>query len=152
MKQADLIDHSKVQEILNQLDFFKHFTADEKKAFIASSNHVVGCEPDEQLIKEGDTDASFFILLWGTVSVLKADRPTPLAQLGPGEFFGEITFLTNTPRTTSVVADGKLLAIKIDQELLSELGAEIREKIKDRIIEKLVERLDNMNKLFAKLA
>jgi len=152
MKQADLIDYAKVRAILDQLDFFREFTDEEKKAFVAFRNHIVSCDPGEQLIEEGDTDASFFILLWGNVDIVKKNVPNPIARFGPGEFFGEIAFLTNTPRTTSVTAETKVVAIMVDQKLLGELNAETREKIKDRIIEKLVERLNNMNNLFANMA
>ncbi|WP_130472481.1 cyclic nucleotide-binding domain-containing protein, partial [Candidatus Magnetaquicoccus inordinatus] len=64
-------------------------------------------------------------------------------NLGTGEFFGEMAFLTNEPRQTSVVAiDDSVVALQVDQDLMKRLSAEIREKVKDQIITKLIERLN----------
>ena len=61
-----------------------------------------------------------------------------------GDFFGEMAFLTNTPRTTSVIAEDRVVAYRLDQEKMQMMQGSIREKIKDQCIIKLVESADRL--------
>lgn len=66
---------------------------------------------DEVLAAQGRVGHEFFVVLDGHVSVL--DRHNQIAQLHPGDFFGEIALLDGRPRTATVRADGitRLLVI-----------------------------------------
>lgn len=59
---------------------------------------------DQVLTQQGRTGHEFFIVLDGRLSVLDGHRP--IAQMGPGDFFGEIALLDGRPRTATVRADG----------------------------------------------
>ena len=54
-------------------------------------------DKNELIIKEGDYGISIYKILKGTVKVFKKSGGTeiPLAKLGPGEIFGEMTFLNH---------------------------------------------------------
>jgi CRP-like cAMP-binding protein len=52
------------------------------------------------LVREDQAGREFFVLVDGTVRVSRKGRK--LAVLGPGDWFGEIALLTNTPRTATV--------------------------------------------------
>jgi CRP/FNR family cyclic AMP-dependent transcriptional regulator len=54
------------------------------------------------LVREGQRGREFFVLVDGTVRVSRKGRK--LAELGPGDWFGEIALLTDTPRTATVTA------------------------------------------------
>lgn len=54
------------------------------------------------LAREGQPGREFFVLVSGTVRVTKGTRP--LAELAPGEWFGEIALVTRGPRTATVTA------------------------------------------------
>lgn len=69
--------------------------------------------PDEGLIREGDPGQSLFSVLEGRLRVVKpVERTEPhtglywetLAELGPGDWFGEASLLTGAPRNATVVA------------------------------------------------
>ena len=66
---------------------------------------------DSVLAEQGTIGHEFFFVLSGRVMVL--DGRTPIATLGPGEFFGEIALLESVPRTATVRAEGivRLLVI-----------------------------------------
>jgi CRP-like cAMP-binding protein len=150
MEQTDP-ERQKLLQVLDKLTFFENFSDYEKKRITAFNTHVQQVKMGSYLVKEGHTDTSFFIILTGSASVVKAGKSSALAELRAGDFFGEISFLTNRPRTSNVVASESMYVLRVDQELMARLGAEIREKIKDRIIERLVDRLDDMNDLVGKV-
>ena len=54
------------------------------------------------IVREGDVDTTFFVLLNGTVRVIKNNRK--IADLPKGSCFGEMGAFTKTPRTAHVVA------------------------------------------------
>jgi CRP-like cAMP-binding protein len=56
----------------------------------------------EKLTEQGQRGREFFILVDGTVAVRRGGKK--LADLGPGNWFGEIAILTYKPRTATVTA------------------------------------------------
>jgi CRP/FNR family cyclic AMP-dependent transcriptional regulator len=63
------------------------------------------------LVREGRPGREFFVLVDGTVRVSREGRK--LAELGAGEWFGEIALLTNTPRTATVTSTSPLRVLVI---------------------------------------
>ncbi len=63
------------------------------------------------LVREGRPGREFFILVDGVVRVSKGGRK--LAELGPGDWFGEIALLTNTPRTATVTATSPIRVLVV---------------------------------------
>lgn len=136
---------------MSRLDFFDLFSDAEKKRLTQLHSHFYAAEAGELIIQEGSTDSAFYILLSGKVFVTLDDKETPLAELLPGEFFGEVAFLTDTARTCNIEAESTAILLRVDKKLMAILDAPVREKIKDKIIEKLVARLQTMNASMAKL-
>jgi CRP-like cAMP-binding protein len=66
----------------------------------------------EAIVREGEAGDCFYVVRSGWVEVFQAGRM--LAKLGPGEAFGEIALIHNTPRTATVRAlePCQLLALK----------------------------------------
>jgi CRP-like cAMP-binding protein len=54
------------------------------------------------IVRRGDPGHDFFIVREGRLAAVGELRQT-LAEMGPGEYFGEIALLRNTPRTATVV-------------------------------------------------
>jgi CRP/FNR family transcriptional regulator, cyclic AMP receptor protein len=71
-------------------------------------------EADTDLVREGEPGDSFLIIRTGTASVLKDDRQ--IAELGPGDFLGEISLIDGGPRTATVRATTHIEALEIDRE------------------------------------
>lgn len=69
------------------------------------------------IVRQGETGDEFFIIEDGRVQVEldspDGAEPKPIAQLGPGDYFGELALLTDEPRNATVVAlsDVKLLSM-----------------------------------------
>jgi CRP-like cAMP-binding protein len=54
------------------------------------------------LTREGKAGREFFVLISGTAKVTKNGRK--VAELGPGDWLGEIALITESPRTATVTA------------------------------------------------
>ncbi|HEX5504277.1 MAG TPA: cyclic nucleotide-binding domain-containing protein [Thermomicrobiales bacterium] len=74
--------------------------------------------PGEVLVRQGAPADKFFIIVEGEVAVEREDggERRVVATLGPGQFFGEVAILRDTPRTATVraVAPTTLLALERD--------------------------------------
>jgi ATP-binding cassette, subfamily B, bacterial len=75
--------------------------------------------PGENIVLEGDASGSFYIVVRGTVDVLKGMRR--LAVLQDGDFFGEISLLTGSPRTATVRATALTTCIALDRAAFDSL-------------------------------
>ena len=59
-----------------------------------------------------------FILLKGEAIVTRNDLPkVTINTLTMGALFGEVSFLTQTPRTTNIFAKSNAKVLKLDQKL-----------------------------------
>lgn len=137
--EAKAVSRETSVALMDKLPFFAQFSTYEKKRIAAFSTSFRAYHVNGEIIREGTLDTSFFIIIKGKVNVVKGG--VPIAQLGPGEFFGDMAFLTNSQRTSSVISQGDVLVMRIDQDLMRRMGSEIREKLKDQFLVKLTQRL-----------
>lgn len=151
MKRLD-IDCEKALGILNKVHFFNNFTSDEKDILTGFNSHFFHARASEIIIEEGASDNSFYVLLSGKVAVHKQGASRPLAALHPGDCFGEVSFLTERRRSTTIKALSDCIVFEIDYPTLKHMDIKVREKLKDNLIEILVNRLDHMNDLVTKLS
>lgn len=84
---------------LARMPLFESLTQEQLKA-VATLAKVVRVEAGRRLIGAGTPGYSFFVIQEGTASVTSGDEQ--LAELGPGEFFGEIALLAEGERTATV--------------------------------------------------
>lgn len=138
MKGIRLINRVKILNILDKIDFFSEFNPGEKNMIADTRSRFVAAEPEEMIIEQGKTDSAFYILLHGSARVCLSENNKNLATLKPGDFFGEVSFLTRTPRTSHVIANETCIMFRFDKQVMAGLPPITREKIKDKIIAKLV--------------
>jgi hypothetical protein len=74
-------------------------------------------EPGQDIVKQGEVGRAMYIIQAGRVEVLQArDRvETRLAELGPGEHFGEIAVLKETRRSATVRALEQVALLRISR-------------------------------------
>ena len=73
----------------------------------------------KELTKQGQAGREFFILVEGTADVKKGSRR--VNELGPGDFFGEISLIRHTPRTATVVATSPVRTLVITERSFQSL-------------------------------
>ncbi|XP_074717264.1 cGMP-dependent protein kinase 2-like isoform X2 [Strix uralensis] len=80
--------------------------------------------PGHVIIQEGDEGENFYIILKGEVRVSqRVDGQEKLLRvLGPGEHFGELSLLQNSPRTASCRAQGHVTCITVTKEDFLEIS------------------------------
>src|SRR5689334_7968379 len=77
--------------------------------------------PGAVLMKEGEPGDSFYFLKTGAVEVttMKGTEKIKLADLGAGEFFGEVSVITAQPRTATITALSPVVAVKFQRRKIS---------------------------------
>lgn len=71
-------------------------------------------KPGETVMRQGDRGDMMFTVVAGTVAVLVDERE--VAELGPGEHFGELALVDELPRSASIVAKGEVSLLTISRE------------------------------------
>jgi len=90
---------------LKRIPLFEKFSEDELRQ-IAPFAEEATAEPGNVLVREGDYSYQFVAIENGTARVVR-DGET-VAELGPGDFFGEIGLLEKSLRTATVEATSQM--------------------------------------------
>ena len=135
-------------ELFNRLAFFEFFTSEEKELIAGLKSSIKGFANGEHIIRQGDTDRTVYLLITGKVNITRKEKSSVVINsLKAGDVFGEIAFFCQRSRSTNVVANGNVMALKMDWDLFGGLDVTIKNKVKDKLIEILIQRLEDMNKL-----
>jgi CRP-like cAMP-binding protein len=76
------------------------------------------------IIEEGAVGNQFYLIQAGNVSVEQKNASRPVAQLGPGDFFGEIALLSDIPRTASVRTTTDSILLSLNRENFRQVMAQ----------------------------
>ena len=118
---------------LEHIELFAQLTADQRKE-IARQSDEIDVEAGSRIITEGRFGYEFFVLKDGSAEVVRGGEH--LADLGPGDFFGEIAIMEHDRRTASVVATTPVTAIVMlarDFETMAGVMPHVAEKIHEAI-------------------
>ena len=96
----------RLMDVISKIPFFTPLQETEREELAEDATmHVFNA--GEMIIREGDYGRSVYVILDGRVKVFTADdggNELPLATLGVGQFFGEMSLVSGKPRSSSVVA------------------------------------------------
>ena len=107
---------------LDHIDRFSDLS-DKEVAKIASAGTYVTVPADWALMGEGTASDKAYLLISGEVSVRKDGKE--VAQLGPGDIFGEMGIIKHKLRTATVVSLSRLEALHFTKEQVEELEQQI---------------------------
>lgn len=81
-----------------------------------AERHVAGT----RIIRQGDPGDKFYLIRDGKLGVRRGPEEEQLAELGPGNFFGETALLTGEPRNAHVDAITDAVVYTLDPESFRE--------------------------------
>lgn len=110
---------------------------DEALKKVATFASLESVAEGKTVIREGGFSNDFYVIDEGTARV-ERDREQ-VAELGPGDVFGEQGLLEEQPRSASVVATSSMRLIKIEhwelsrmKQAMPEVVQELRQKVEQR--------------------
>lgn len=92
---------------------------------LLSSTSLRSYRSGELIVREGDAGSSLFLIVAGHVKVFtqaEDGNRVFLAELGPGDFFGEVSLLTGKPRTATIEAAEHVAAIELDKASVDQIS------------------------------
>ncbi len=92
---------------------------EQEVAGIRSIMQVIKFNPGQIIIREGDTGDLFYVITEGQAEIIIRDAngsDVILHEAGPGDFFGELSMLTNEPRTARVRAVDHLTTLVLERD------------------------------------
>jgi CRP/FNR family transcriptional regulator, cyclic AMP receptor protein len=105
---------------------------------VASIADEIDLPEGKDLTREGERGREFIVILEGGANVVKKGRR--IAQLGEGDFLGEIALVTKQPRTATVTTTSPVRALVITDRDFTHLLRE-SPQIGQGVLEALAERL-----------
>jgi CRP-like cAMP-binding protein len=95
------LSRERITELLADTSLFAGVDA-EGLARIAARISEVDVPADRVIARQGEIGTGFFIIAAGMVRVVRDGKT--LADLGPGDFFGELSVLDGKPRNAQVIS------------------------------------------------
>jgi CRP-like cAMP-binding protein len=132
--------------LLKPLDFFKGFSRKEIEELIRHGVFI-RYNKSQVIVREGEVDTTFFILLVGRVRVIKNNRK--IADLTKGACFGEMGAVNKSPRTAHVVAQEQCIVFKLDLKVLERESPDLKIKFYQVFIETLIHRLEQTTRMLS---
>ncbi|MEQ8296978.1 MAG: cyclic nucleotide-binding domain-containing protein [Nitratireductor sp.] len=128
-------------EVLRRIPLFASIEPSKLK-LIAYAADRVELDDGDLLFRQGDTGDSAFILVSGVADIISETEGAQVvvAQLRDHALVGEMSVFCDVPRSATVRANGKLIALKIGKDYFLELIKEFPE-LAGRIIRELAFRL-----------
>lgn len=136
-ERDDLESESKPKEglshsPLDRSQLFRDFSTDELTAVIRGLD-LLTFEPGTILFTEGESGESLMVLASGSVRVFVKDgdgRNREVRRLEAGEVFGEISLLTDMPRTATITAAEACEVLELDRSAVAVI-AEDHPKVRE---------------------
>ena len=140
-KRGAVIEHEKVSvdQELKELQSSTLFSSFEREALveIVASTELRSYDEGDIIVTEGEPGSSLFLIVGGRVKVFTRTDDggnLQLAELGPGDFFGEVSLLSGKPRTATITARTQVTAIELDRasvDRIAENHPEVKKVLED---------------------
>lgn len=136
-------------ELADKLSYsiFKNLTPNEMKQILQVSE-VKLFKKGSVLVNEGDVNLLVFCILSGSVSIVRRDpelkKIVHLANLGPGQLFGEISIVIGKPKYASAVSidnHTEVLVIDFAKISIAAVGRTMHDKLIANLIEEMARKI-----------
>ncbi len=124
--------------MLRRLKFFHDFSHGEILEVMRAS-HWQDYAGGEEIVKEGEMDDRFYILVGGNCSVERNGQSVGL--LSTGECFGETSYVQGAKRTATIRAADPVTVLKVSSTLLEQVSASCQLRFNRVFLRALIGRL-----------
>ncbi|MDH3211124.1 MAG: cyclic nucleotide-binding domain-containing protein [Myxococcales bacterium] len=114
---------------LRQIPLFAQLSLEQLEAVNRVAKEAVFL-PDEVIVKEGDPGGELYLLIEGSVRVVKhygTPNETELGSMTAGSYFGEMAVLDDASRSATILASNRLRLLSVDGGSIKELILEMPE-------------------------
>jgi serine/threonine protein kinase len=132
------MDQSEQLAMLRKLKFFHEFSPSEIAEVLKASTWQ-NCSADEEIVREGDMDDRFYIVVAGNCVVER--NGVVLGRLGTGDCFGESSYVPGARRAATVRATSSVTLLKVGATLLEQASASCQLRFNRVFLRALIERL-----------
>jgi CRP-like cAMP-binding protein len=102
----------------------------------------------DSIVDEGTLEHSFFIIVSGDVAVVKAAKQ--ISTLTKGDCFGEMSYVSKTQRSASIVAVGDVELLRVDAALMEQASTGTQLRFNQIFLRTLIERLTTTSEELAR--
>jgi serine/threonine protein kinase len=139
--QYDRIDQQEQFDLLRRLRFFHDFSHSEIWELLRASEWCA-YQDGEEIIREGELDDRFYIIVHGTVSVQSGRRQ--IGVLADGDCFGETGYVRGARRTATISATGPVTLVRVSSTLLEQASSACQLRFNKVFLRSLIERLQGV--------
>jgi serine/threonine protein kinase len=132
---------------VRELRFFNEFADNEVSEVIAAADWKQ-FQPLDSIVDEGTLEHSFFIIVSGDVAVVKNAKQ--ISTLSKGDCFGEMSYVSKTQRSASIVAISDVELLRIDAALMEQASTATQLRFNQIFLRTLIERLTSTSEELAR--
>ncbi len=130
-----------MEDKLATIELFAELSKKELKA-VSRLMTTIDIKAGRQLMTEGEPGREFLIIVDGTATVRRSGRV--LAQVGSGDFLGELAVIAGVPRTATVTADTAMTVSVLNRREFSALLDE-QPRLARKVLVGAVKRLHDLD-------
>ena len=139
--QHERIDKKERFDLLRRLRFFHEFSHSEIWEILRASEWRE-YEAGEAIIREGEMDDRFYIIVSGEVTVQSGRRE--IGVLGGGNCFGETSYVRGARRTATISARSPTTLVRVSSTLLEQASSACQLRFNKVFLRSLIERLQGI--------
>ena len=139
--QHERIDKKERFDVLRRLRFFHEFSHSEIWEILRASEWRE-YEAGEAIIREGEMDDRFYIIVSGEVTVQSGRRE--IGVLGVGNCFGETSYVRGARRTATISARAPTTLVRVSSTLLEQASSACQLRFNKVFLRSLIERLQGI--------
>jgi serine/threonine protein kinase len=140
--QSDIDDEERFA-VLRRLRFFHDFSHAEIREVMKSGGWIE-CQPGEAVLRPGDSDDRFYVVVSGTARVSRAGDL--VGRVETGGCFGEAAFAEGSRRETAIEAEGPLTLLKVSATLLEQASISCQLRFHKVFLREMIARLQRGNR------
>ena len=123
---------------MRRLNFFHDFSQGEIRELLRASEWRE-YSPDEEIIREGDLDDRFYVVVSGNC-IVEADGRS-IGRLQAGNCFGESGYVQNARRSATIRSADQATLLTVSATLLEQVSTECQLRFTKVFLRELIERL-----------